>query len=204
MKSAETFILALLIAAFYLSASSTEVFAETLPEPVYKTAWPKFAEITEEAVYQYRVMEYKGRVKLDLVKNESDAKYDTPEDALISLFSAIYAGDYDWWLSSWTKESQKELKEDYSSKDDLLEEWKSFYKDNYIALISRIETGKYVLLYYNVASKRNKIKQRRTIAFVKEDDRWLATNELSDDPVFLYWQNSNYKAFKVGRELILD
>ncbi len=204
MKSAETFILALLIAAFYLSASSTEVFAETLPEPVYKTAWPKFAEITEEAVYQYRVMEYKGRVKLDLVKNESDAKYDTPEDALISLFSAIYAGDYDWWLSSWTKESQKELKEDYSSKDDLLEEWKSFYKDNYIALISRIETGKYVLLYYNVASKRNKIKQRRTIAFVKEDDRWLATNELSDDPVFLYWQNSNYKAFKVGRELILE
>lgn len=202
MKSAETFILALLITAFCLFASPAEVISETLPEPKYKTTWPKFAEIKEEAVYQYQVMEYKGRVKLDLIKNESDAKYDTPEDALTSLFSAIYEGNYNWWLSSWTKESQREFKEDQISKDELIEEWKSFYKDHYIALINRIETGKYVLLYYNVASKRNKIKQRQTIAFVKEDGRWLATNELSADPVFLYWQNSNYKAFKVGRELI--
>jgi hypothetical protein len=205
MKMIHTGIVLLCLLTICCIFHTIDVLSETLPKPIYKTTRPKFAEIKEEAVYQYRVMDYKGRVKLDLIKNVSDAKYDSPEEALISLFSAIYVGDYNWWLNSWKKESQLKLKEDFSQKDELIEKWESLFEDTYIALITRIETGKYVLLYYNVASKdRNKIIQRQTIAFVNEDGKWLATNELSADPVFLYWQDPNYKAFKVGRELIVE
>ena len=205
MKSIEIFILTLFITVICGFHGSIEALAETLPEPIYKTNRPRFGEIREVVVYQYRLMDYKGRVKLDLVEEISDASYGTPEDALNSLFSAIYQGDFDWWLNSWAKDSQPGIKEDVESEDALVKEWESIFKDNYVALISRIETGKYVLLYYNVASKdKNKIVQRQTIAFVKEDGRWVATNELSADPVFLYWQEPKYKATKVGRELILD
>ena len=204
MKTIHTGTIFFCLLCFLTVNKTFYALSETLPEPIYKTTRPDFKEIKEEAVYQYLMMDYRGKVKLDLVEDESHAKYDTPEESLISFFSAIYQGDYDWWLSSWTKKSQSELKEEFSE-DELTENWKSFYEDTYVALISRIETGKYVLLYYNAASKdRNKIIQRQTIAFVKEDGRWLATNELSSDPVFLYWQEPKYKAHKVGRELLAE
>ena len=185
MKTIHTGIVFLCLLSVFVVNNVVVVLSETLPEPVYKTTRAKYEEIKEEVVYPYEVMDYKGRVKLDLVQSESDAKYDTPEQALVSLFSAIYEGDYSWWLNSWTKESKLKLGQEFTSEDELTEKWQSFFKDSYIALISRIETGKYVLLYYNVASKeRNKILQRQTISFVKEGGRWLATNELSSDPVF--------------------
>jgi len=205
MKTIHSGIIFLCLLFVFGIYNADEVLSGTIPKPVYKTTRAKYEEIKEEVVYPYEVMDYVGRVKLDLIQNKSDAKYDTPEGALVSLFSAVYEGEYDWWLNSWTKESGLKLKEDLDSEDELTEKWRSLFKDSYVALISRIETGKYVLLYYNVATKeRNKIIQRQTIAFVKEDGKWLATNELSADPVFLYWQDPNYKAFRTGRELIAE
>ena len=87
------------------------VFAETLPKPIFKTSQPERKKVIEEGVYYFKVMEYVPPVKIELIKKQSKAKYNNPENAVISFLSAMFAKDFLWWRNSWSEDSQKEMQE---------------------------------------------------------------------------------------------
>ena len=169
------------------------LYAGELPEPLFDTSEPVKKEITREYVYYFEVMEYIPPVKVELVSNRSDARMDSPENALISGISAMYAKDYEWWLNTWDTDSREMMRERNKVKgwspDFWRKGWEGFLKDREAILTHRVDTGDYVIIGYSLVSEE---KDRKTyesyLVFKKQGEEWFSTQDLIEDPVSQGWR----------------
>jgi hypothetical protein len=117
----------------------------------------------------------------------------TPEESCISFFSAMKAGDYEWWLSLWTAKSKELIAErNQQSKrtpQDWVASWNTILKDKQVVLVERLETGPYIILVYSLQSLGPISKEtfRSLYAAKYQDGHWRATQELEKDPFFSHY-----------------
>lgn len=171
--------------------------SDKLPKPIFPISDYEIKKIIVEEVYYYRIMAYTPPVKVPLYAAEEDKSYKTPEEALISVLSAMFAKDYNWWLSSWTKSSQ-ELNIEEDRKRNITPEtwtqiWERDLKGKEVEITHRIEVGSYIILGYSVIDLNEKDVSKRSfesqLVFKLEDGKWLATLDLASDPVKWSWRN---------------
>jgi hypothetical protein len=151
------------------------------------------------------VVEYKSLVQLSRVAQpvpfafvEKDAaKYDTPENALIAMVSAMHRGDYTAWLAGWTQQSRAQIeKTNADSKltpETWINGWKRLVTGKQIAISARgdyIRRGEtYAFIRYRTIGSQapNGGPLEQYLVFQRKGNQWEATNMLADDLVQIHF-----------------
>lgn len=143
------------------------------------------------------------------------ASYLTPERAAVALLSAMAAGDYEWWLGSWSAESRARMEKRYRDEGrqpaDIVANWRGLLTERPVVLLGKAEYARqrvtYALVRYRMSGvnltlhdKTGKVTPvdgkdfENTLSFKLVDGRWQAVQDLAGDPVFHYsgqlWDDS--------------
>ena len=187
--------------ALVLSASiSVDAQTPISAEPLFRTAPPVVKKIVVEEEYGFALRRYDPPVDVTPV-DRSAAKDDTPEATTIAILSAMSRGDVAWFRSLWDPESARILAADDKKygRDDTswTAAWARTLRDRRIVLTNRIESGDYVLIAYDLIPLQPNHKPEEVIHLETplklHNGRWLATQELSSDPVLLYWKTPDVR-----------
>jgi len=154
-------------------------------------------QLVTENVYNYKQYKYNQPAEIKFVRR-NEASYSSPEQALTALISAMAQTNFEWWLSSWTDDSQKIMlekdKEMKRTPENWSDIWRKIVAGRRARLLHRIETGPYVLIEYSlITADRETAEGSRdeiisSIFFENVSGKWLATQRLQGDPVGLYWR----------------
>lgn len=148
-----------------------------------------------ETVYPYSVAALQPALVVQPL-TRSAASFDRPEDAMVAHFSAMLAGDFEWFMSTWTAPSQALMR----SRDQQRARkpaywtglWSKVYAGRRIELLNRIDYGEYVLIEYGLyAPGEQSPGFRDTVATVKENGRWKLTQELAREPILANWNSTS-------------
>lgn len=136
-----------------------------------------------------------------------EAKYSTPEEAMVSHLSALITKDYDWFYDHWTDASRKvneqRNKELNSTREQTIQDWSLIdnkpieirYRADYI-----VNNKKYVFISYRVKGMMiGDSELEAEMAFTKESNRWLATQDLASNPVL----NNLFKIWKSNKTTVV-
>jgi hypothetical protein len=174
------------------------------PKSEFKTKPVKQKQLVVEYVYSFRELEFERPVQLTPLKSSSQASYVSPELAVLSHFSAMYAKDYQWFQNTWSRESQKLNSESDKKQNHTPQFWTDLWvkvlTDKRVELTHRIETGKYVLIIYRlVPTSGGPATFEDSLALTNEDGRWVLTQELANDPLLTYWNAPELRVRKTVR-----
>jgi hypothetical protein len=165
------------------------------------SAQPKYDPPEQKQV----VIEYKSLMQLSRVAQpvpfafvERDAaKYDTPENALVAMVSAMHRGDYTAWLAGWTQPSRAQIeKTNADSKltpETWINGWKRLVTGKQIAISARgdyIRRGEtYAFIRYRTIGSQapNGGALEQYLVFQRKGNQWEATNMLADDLVQIHF-----------------
>lgn len=154
--------------------------------PIYKT-------LIVETIYPFSVIKFDAPINIPILKGRANASYGSPEDAVISQFSAMIGGNYEWFKETWTISSwqmmQETDKRNNRGSDFWLDLWRKNLASKSIQLTSWVNYGSYVLVEYQLVDKGVK-SGIGVVALIKEGGQWKATQDLSKDPIFLNWKSS--------------
>jgi hypothetical protein len=187
---------------------STIILAAEAPKSSYQTTPPKKQQIVTENSYFFTVRSYDPPVKISPIRQKTESSYGTPEEAVISLLSAMFRKDHQGWLLSWDEPARKEMQESDRAANRTPSFWTQKWEDHLqgktAELITRVETGPYVIIEYRIVpgSSGSSFTGGFTekIALKAEQGKWSATQELSSDPVFLNWKNPQQKLYFLVRD----
>lgn len=154
----------------------------------------EFVAMTQTVVeysYPIKISKYADDAFLTLMNSEAEAKYDTPEDALASHFSAMHKGDLSWFLRSWNEAGarrvQQKLTDRKRAAPDVAREWKEqFGSDGRIRLVKHGELGGLVLIKYQLV-RGGAVALQDSLVLRREPSGWRLTQELAGDPIQLLW-----------------
>jgi hypothetical protein len=185
----------LCLAATTIVAQTWQEWAKTFPAPEFPTSPKEKGVVTEEVQYIFTVQEYTPAVAVEPVAREQ-ASYENPERAAISVLSAMASGDWEWWLSTWSKKARGKIE----ARPDVerrrvfwAEDQKKAFAQRVAKLTHRIETGPYVVIAFRLdpadptGQPRQKKVRPELIVTKKYEDGWLVTDELTGDLVLAYW-----------------
>ena len=174
-------LLILVLGWVILSGDANVMAGDRMPEPIFPIERVKKVELGENRVPR-EVMYYEFALKLKLVEKQN-AKYDTPEDTLISLFSSIEHMDRGWFSKCFVR--SRGVDDDAKSREKDLSRWKSYWgslKGATTYLKRRIDGDTHV--YLTFFSKRrgdDPIRRRGAFAFKKTPSGWKIDNTLPMD-----------------------
>ncbi len=143
-----------------------------------------------EYVYNYTKRTYTPEITFKAIAR-NDASYASPEQAFVSHYSAMASGDYEWWLSGWTTEAQNGIHQRNVKMNRTARTWQEIWskalQGETIKLIERVETGPYVFIVYKMFDASGKATMHSIYACKLVKDKWLATDELSEDLMFHHY-----------------
>jgi hypothetical protein len=156
----------------------------------FATSGPERGKFVVEYVYNYVSRHYVRPVQVVPV-DAGAADYSSPERAAIAHFSAMRAGDYDWWLSGWDAASQAQIEarnaELGRTADDWAGIWAKAMKGESVFLLERVETGPYVFIVYEMRNADGEVTLRSIYACKRVGGEWRATQDLAQDPMFHHY-----------------
>ncbi len=179
------------------------------PQPLFPTGTAKVEKVIEEVSYFYRIMNYQPFVAVAPVSKDA-ARYDSPEAATIAAVSAMSAGDFAWWRSTWTASAQRTMDERDRQLQRTVADWQAVWKraldGKRVEITRRIETGPYVLVVYRLVPAASTTAEAQAspelaTVLVREGEKWLATQDLAGDPVLSYWDQPGFRVPKIGRNV---
>jgi len=156
--------------------------------------------------YPFKHGKYNSGNKVPYI-NKLQQNYSTPENAAVSYFSALAAGDVNWWRSSWSSASvakttlEKLLGRFKLREDKLSEKWKTTFANRDVYLIQRVDYEKYVVVFYKQVRKDKGPDGRGRILPIvlkKMRGEWKNTEDLKAHPLLRYapWNNGKYDVIK--------
>lgn len=176
-----------------LPAPTKDKPALSVPPPLYTTTPPQDKQFAFERIFNYRIMKYQPAIVIQRLTRDS-ASNATPEQALASQVSAMLAGDREWWMSNWDAASQKFHKERDLQMNRSAADWRAIWdralRGQQVRLVNRVVTGPfgpYVMLQYELHDAGGKVTLTSNFVSKEEAGRWVATLDLSEDPLFHYF-----------------
>jgi hypothetical protein len=139
--------------------------------------------------YSYTVALYAPPLLVAQPVPKAEARDDTPERAFISRISAMMAGDYEWWLSTWDENGRRVTQErdrkSGNTPDGWRRQWAAIFSGSRMELRKRIVTGEYVVLTYVLRSSEGQQANELELPAVlrQREGRWQSTQDLSSDPL---------------------
>jgi hypothetical protein len=159
----------------YLSAfCSFNVYGFEIESEQNKT----FKHITEVNYFDQVYL----KKKLDLLESPLEGDL-APDQVVQSMLSAMYKGNYDWWLKFWDKKTRDNFElqkqQDVNFVKNLTNQWSEELKDHYVVLSRFAEKNSFVIITYKFVSTANKKESdEKYLVFVIEDNKWRATHTL--------------------------
>jgi hypothetical protein len=173
--------------------------AVSVPPPLYPTAPAEDKQFIVERVFNYRRLVYKPSILIQRVTRDQ-ASEATPEQAFASQMAAMQSGDYEWWLSTWDKASQKFQVERSAQAKRTPADWRAIWdkavRGQQIKLIERVQTGTlgpYVMLVFEMSDASGKPTYKSSYVSKEEAGRWVATLDLAEDPLFQFYEGGKDK-----------
>jgi hypothetical protein len=160
-----------------------------------KASSSKFKTLVVETTYIYRVLELKPslRISIEQYPEQSDANT-KPERVLQEQFAAMKQGNYERFMSTWTRASQKEMDARNASKkfdkSFWIGKWHETLPGKAIDIKNFIVYSRFVLIQYSlVDATSGKEFATDTVAFVKENGLWKMTQELAYEAILSNWNS---------------
>jgi hypothetical protein len=157
--------------------------------PTYSVDTQKENLLTVTQIVHYTERSYAKPVEVTPISRNA-ARYSTPEEALVSRFSAVLTGNFEWWLTTWDSASnvlvQAKNKAEGKDKTYWTQLWKEQYANAKFVVTRKIETGEYVILIYKTVGKGSAPTVdaiELPIVFKKVEDKWFTTLDLRADPL---------------------
>jgi len=154
-------------------------------KPQFPSSPMQQKQFTVQYVYNYAESTYTPAVPLP-TPSRSAIKFDTPENALIALYSAMRAPDFDGFLNCWDEPSraalQAQVKNSAAFKQKLLDAWKTMVADKPILLTHRLDTVNYIVLdavIQNAYGPGKPFEDSEVLVF--EKGRWVLSNQFQID-----------------------
>ena len=154
-------------------------------KPQFPSTGMQQKQFTLQYVYNYAESTYTPAVPLPSV-GRSTAKFDTPENALIALYSSMRAGDYDAFLNCWDEPSRAGLEAQAKTtpefKNKLMANWKTMVAGKPILLTHRLDTVNYIILdatIQNANGPGKSLEDPEVLVF--EKGRWVFSNKFRTD-----------------------
>lgn len=174
----------------WITFSSSPIAAQS-PKPIFPITTPAKKEL--EKTYLYSIMKYSPQVKVQLMSSPDQASYKTPEEAIVSFYSAAYTLDYNWHFKSWTQRSKAYIREQVhenlkSTPEVSISRWRRRLADTRVELTRRVNRGRYVIIESKIISSKDDTKTSlRSSRLEMEDGAWKITQALRHDPVAALW-----------------
>jgi hypothetical protein len=154
-------------------------------KPQYPSTAVQQKQFTIQYVYNYAESTYTPAVPLPTVARAS-AKFNTPENALIALYSAMRSADFEGFLNCWDEASragfEAQSKSSPQYKQKLLANWKTIVADKPAVLTHRLDTVNYVILdavIQNAFGPGKPFDDSEVLVF--EKGRWVLSNQFQTD-----------------------
>jgi hypothetical protein len=204
------------IAAGWLSGSiisgaqqPTGPLVHPAPPPAFPVGPPTNGSVIVENEYRYTIRQYTPPVDVVMVSRAA-AKYDNPEAAAIAGISAMVAQDVEWFRATWDAPSAALLeKRDREQGQDAgfwTKAWQRAFTGKKVQLVTRMETGQYVIVGYRVIDPKEQSGGKspgadfELVTVLKRDgEKWFATQELTQDPVLVYRKTPDARQRRVIR-----
>lgn len=183
------------------------VAGQTSSSP-YPTTASVVGKVTVETTYYFARRDYQPPVPVPNVS--ATASFDTPEAAVMASISAMTRKDFEAFRSMWDESSRRMMEAKDRELGQTRETWvaawdRIFTRGARTELVSRIDSGDYVIVVYRVVDADPNEKPVEMQAVLKlQGKRWVMTQELSGDPVFSGWRKPDLKVQRVGRQLGTD
>ncbi len=169
------------------------------PLAKYRTKPFQERHVIEELHYHFRVADYDPPVAIWPTKDAAPPHFKSPESTLQDCLSRMAEPQYTAYLECWTTTDRAALESENRKERRTAQFWEEKWRQlfaNYATaeLISRVETGGYVILAYRLTPKAGSKTTAfdHSAAFKRTDDgSWKQTNDLAADPVFQMWQASD-------------
>ena len=172
--------------------------AQNIPVPRFPASAAETQEVVVEQIYRFQVRQFTPPVRVKVVDRKA-AGYSTPEDALVAQCSAMFAGDYDWWRAGWDAAGQKTMANrgaDYWKKN-----WHDLLGNRTFVVSQRAETNGAVIYAYKLDPPAQiEALSEGTMVFRQENGRWVNSNSLAEDPVFLWWMTPGRRGRMIMRK----
>ena len=171
--------------SFDLTHLKDRPYTNDLPKPSYPSTERVQREFVVEYLYDYAFSAYTPVVKMPVLP-AAQFQRDTPEHALIALFSAMRSGDFENWMKGWDEKERTQLEKGAKEQKQDAVFWRKLWSGAFssakdVELVDRIETAsKYVILDVRLPGTN---LLRVPNAFKLVQGQWLATNELSTNPI---------------------
>ena len=107
---------------------------------------------------------------------------------MITIVSAMRAGDVDWWLSLWDIKARDEqeslLRQKPGKASSMITGWKGLFGKTRVELVRTLTYGDYVIISYQlVTPDTGQTSWELPSVFRREGGAWRATNDLRSDPL---------------------
>jgi hypothetical protein len=181
--------------------------AQSLRAP-YPTTPPVVGKVIVESTYYFARRDYQPPVQLPNVG--TTASFDTPEATAIASISAMRRRDFEAFRSMWDEASRQTMeakdRETGQTRDTWIKAWDRIFANNgRPELVSRIDSGDYVIVAYRIVSADPTAKPFELQAIMKlQGKRWFLTQEMTADPVLRGWRKPDNRLQDVGRQLAVD
>lgn len=144
--------------------------------------------LTLKEYYDYTEASYTPPYTISTPVPVDQARWETPEQVMLSRISAMMLGDYEAWLSHYDPASRDFIAWKNAERGDTPETWLALWKDRLrvmrFKLKRRIQTGPYVIITYEMVTLDGKDASgglELPVVFREFEDRWYATQELWQD-----------------------
>jgi hypothetical protein len=177
-----------------LPEPTNEKPATPVPPPPYPTTPAEEKRLIFERVYNYRRFVYNPAIVIQRLTRDQ-ASEATPEQAFAAQMSAMQSGDYEWWLSTWDKASQKFQIDRSAQVNRTPADWRAIwdraFRGQQVRLIERVQTGPlgpYVMLVYETQAQGQPAFRGNWVS-KEEAGRWVTTLDLASDPIFQFYDS---------------
>lgn len=193
-----------LFLTFGLSFLCVGAASET-PSNQLPTKKPIRGTIVEENIYLFETRVYWPAVDVSKASKKLLEVGITPEATVVLYLAAMFDGDYHTAMSCWELASRTIMEREDSVLNRTPSWWQEIWKEKMdgkkAELVTRIESGNYIMIEYRLISMsdREEADYYSTLALKYSDEgKWMLTQELAADPVYIYWKTPG----KIRRKLV--
>jgi hypothetical protein len=177
---------------------------------------PQRRKVVIEFVTEVFVTKFKMPLKV-LKISKAQSNYTSPELSTTTQFSAMSEQNYDWWLEGWSSEARSQMetrnRETGRTPTTITQNWKGLLTEQSVEMVGKADYQRlgiqYALIRYRLstdnlqavdlttkkATPLNSKFFENTMSFRLLNGKWIAVQELADDPVFAnsdrLWSDEN-------------
>jgi len=184
------------------------IHSASVAQPTAPTSSASRRILVVETTHPFELREFTPPLEMNAPKKSTaQGEKVNPEETLRLYFEALKSGDYERYMSLWSKDSQVLMREQDRSANRSPEFWRNLWSSAFVGkrvvLTHWINYGPYVLIQFRVGDLRAD-KSNENLLVLKQESAstWVLTQELRNDQFLSGWNDPSGR-IRVPAEVLL-